>query len=74
MMGFESSNYFDRIHSYNTGYNRGLNTEYHDKELYLVFLEWLEIQYLDNKQVEVPFFSEFKKGFECGIDSYREFK
>jgi hypothetical protein len=60
-------------HSYNAGYHRGLNTEYHDVPIETLFKKWVEET--DIRLVPVVFDPvAFEKGYNDGIEDYEDFK
>ena len=56
-------------HSYNAGYHRGLNTEYHDVPIETLFKKWVEET--DIRLVPVVFDPvAFERGYNDGKDDY----
>ena len=56
-------------HSYNAGYHRGLNTEYHDVPIETLFKKWVEET--DILLVPVVFDpTAFEKGYNDGKNDY----
>ena len=56
-------------HSYNAGYHRGLNTEYHDVPIETLFKKWVEETGI--RLVPVVFDPvAFEKGYNDGKDDY----
>ena len=59
------------ISSYNAGYHRGLNTEYHDVPIETLFKKWVEET--DIRLVPVVFDPvAFEKGYNDGIEDYED--
>ena len=57
------------ISSYNAGYHRGLNTEYHDVPIKILFTKW--IADLRRPALEEAFdIVAFEKGYNDGIEDY----
>ena len=56
------------IHSYNAGYHRGLNTEYHDVPIEELFAKWIAEVYNVSVEPLDPF--AFEKGYNDGKDDY----
>ena len=57
--------------SYNAGYHRGLNSEYHDVPIEILFKKWVEET--DIRLVPVVFDPvAFEEGFDDGISDYIE--
>lgn len=55
------------IISYNEGYHRGLNTEYHDEDIEQLYQQWVcESQNIDTS------LEEFFHGYEDGLSDYLE--
>jgi len=59
------------VSSYNAGYHRGLNTEYHDVPIEVLFKKWVEET--DIRLVPVVFdLVAFEKGYNDGIEDYED--
>ena len=57
------------IHSYNAGYHRGLNTEYHDVPIEELFAKWLaDVRRPASAEAFDPV--AFEKGYNDGKDDY----
>ena len=57
------------ISSYNAGYHRGLNTEYHDVPIEVLFKKWVEET--DIRLAPVVFDpTAFEEGYNDGIEDY----
>jgi len=57
--------------SYNAGYHRGLNSEYHDRDVYDLYKEWVE----ETRFLLVPITNDpvaFEEGFDDGVSDYIE--
>ena len=58
-------------HSYNAGYHRGLNTEYHDVPIEILFKQWIEqIDILLIPATFDPY--AFELGYKQGLKDYFE--
>jgi hypothetical protein len=57
----------DDVESYNAGYHRGLNTEYHDVSVRKLYDEWLR-----GTSWETPSFASFREGFMEGVADYSD--
>jgi len=58
-------------HSYNAGYHRGLNTEYHDVPIETLFKKWVE----ETNIFLVPVVFDpvaFEIGYNDGIEDYED--
>lgn len=53
------------VTSFNAGYHRGLNTEYHDVAVRTLYADWLTQGHQDN-----PSFTSFQEGYDDGLDDY----
>ena len=53
----------ENVSSYNAGYHRGLNTEYHDVPVKDLFAEWLA----DVRKPAEPDLASFTEGYEEGL-------
>jgi hypothetical protein len=66
----------DTIRSYNAGYHRGLNTEYHDIKrnffVYPKFFEWIKNEFDNRRFVFEPVYSEFERGYIEGVKDYEK--
>lgn len=57
------------IHSYNAGYHRGLNTEYHDVPIEELFAKWIaDVRRPASAEAFDPV--AFEKGYNDGKDDY----
>ena len=57
-------------HSYNAGYHRGLNTEYHDVPINILFTKWIaDVRRPASEALDIV---AFEKGFNDGVDDYEE--
>lgn len=62
----------DDINSYNAGYHRGLNTEYHDRDINELFKEWIfDVRRPATEAVDPV---AFEKGYQEGLDDYAAWK
>lgn len=58
------------ISSYNAGYHRGLNTEYHDIPVEELFAKWVaDVRRPASEAVDII---AFEKGYNDGIEDYEE--
>lgn len=55
----------DDVESYNAGYHRGLNTEYHDVSVRKLYDDWLA-----ERRRESPSLPSFQDGYHDGLDDY----
>lgn len=69
----------NRYDSFNAGYHRGLNSEYHTPEykkgdiwVYPLFLEWLQETSRDRRFVFSPVFWEFERGYREGLNDFKD--
>ena len=58
------------INSYNAGYHRGLNTEYHDVPINILFTKWIaDVRRPASEALDIV---AFEKGFRDGIKDYED--
>jgi len=58
------------INSYNAGYHRGLNTEYHDIPINILFTKWIaDVRRPVSEALDIV---AFEKGFRDGIEDYED--
>ena len=58
------------INSYNAGYHRGLNTEYHDIPINILFTKWIaDVRRPASEALDIV---AFEKGFNDGIEDYED--
>ena len=58
------------IHSYNAGYHRGLNTEYHNISINILFTKWIaDVRRPASEALDIV---AFEKGYNDGIEDYEE--
>jgi len=58
-------------HSYNAGYHRGLNTEYHDVPIEELFAKWIaDVRRPASAEAFDPV--AFEKGYNDGIEDYED--
>ena len=60
----------ENVSSYNAGYHRGLNTEYHDVPVKDLFAEWLA----DVRRPAEADLASFTEGYEEGLLDYAAWK
>ena len=58
-------------HSYNAGYHRGLNTEYHNVPINILFTKWLADVRRPASREAFDIVS-FEKGYNDGIEDYED--
>ena len=58
------------INSYNAGYHRGLNTEYHDIPINILFTKWIaDVRRPVSEALDIV---AFEKGFRDGVKDYED--
>ena len=59
-----------QINSYNAGYHRGLNTEYHNIPINILFTKWIaDVRRPASEALDIV---AFEKGFRDGIKDYED--
>jgi len=59
-----------QVNSYNAGYHRGLNTEYHDIPINILFTKWIaDVRRPASEALDIV---AFEKGFRDGIEDYED--
>jgi len=59
-----------QVNSYNAGYHRGLNTEYHDIPINILFTKWIaDVRRPVSEALDIV---AFEKGFRDGIEDYED--
>ena len=62
---------YTEVYSYNAGYHRGLNTEYHDIPIEDLFQKWREEHKTVLNTVNTDLIS-FEEGYKQGLIDYQE--
>ena len=59
-----------QVNSYNAGYHRGLNTEYHDIPINILFTKWIaDVRRPVSEALDIV---AFEKGFRDGVKDYED--